>query len=588
MSKRIVKNTYFVKVPVSFNAQSLANNQNITPKKKLRLTDDLNVFVGIIIEKMFRKDLLKADDSDGYITLHSTVLGEIFGSHTNVSEVTKLLIKEGVIEKNNSFIIGVISQGYRLTNKYLTVELKKEKITDRTLVRHHYDRKKEIDKKQQNLQKDLEHLIPWITHTELKLDINQVNNFLEWWRYKILKEIDLLKTPQGVKISKSKKNKLKVQLATKIFAHKNSIQDIIENPFTPIRDETGYRLHTFVTNLKSIYRNFLTFKGEELVSIDMMSSQPYLFRRLIDPDFWKKTKSKKVNIGSLVPTIDISDTKPIRNHTTLMSTNIPQTHTSMGFTKTHYNNIIWENDFYSSLMKIIHMDYFDNPTVLKEFKTRERTKNRTMLMIFNKNQVHGWNSFRIPFKEHFPEETKLMNLLHFPFVVSEEKTVKTILPLILQRFESKLILELITKEIYEIDKNIFLLTVHDNIITTKKNEALVKSIMEKVLTTQIGVKPGLKVEHLNLEEAKRIFQKTIDRDLKKMQKTRKRKNSKYTIGKQKIKVPEEIFTKDEVSRILSQVSKPLIYQNPIIEGIGTLFSTRYTNPDQDFEGFYEQ
>lgn len=53
-----------------------------------------------------------------------------------------------------------------------------------------------------------------------------------------------------------------------------------------IVDNTAGRLHSNLTGLKSEFRNFLSFKGENLVGIDIKNCQPFLLQRILEIDFW--------------------------------------------------------------------------------------------------------------------------------------------------------------------------------------------------------------------------------------------------------------------------------------------------------------
>ena len=49
-----------------------------------------------------------------------------------------------------------------------------------------------------------------------------------------------------------------------------------EGIFNPKIDTTAGRLHSTLTQLKSDLRQFITYDGHPLVSIDIVNSQPYL------------------------------------------------------------------------------------------------------------------------------------------------------------------------------------------------------------------------------------------------------------------------------------------------------------------------
>ena len=72
----------------------------------------------------------------------------------------------------------------------------------------------------------------------------------------------------------------------------------------------------------------------------------------------------------------------------------------------------------------------------------------------------------------------------------------TYLPIILQRIESYLLLDVICKKISERDSGILTFTIHDSIITTKGNESIVEEIILHEIESWTGYKPRLELEDL--------------------------------------------------------------------------------------------
>jgi hypothetical protein len=70
------------------------------------------------------------------------------------------------------------------------------------------------------------------------------------------------------------------------------------------------------------------------------------------------------------------------------------------------------------------------------------------------------------------------------------------LPIMLQRLESFLVLDVVCKEISRLKPHIPLLTIHDNIITTKGNEALVKEVMQQLILKWTGYLPKVETKDL--------------------------------------------------------------------------------------------
>ncbi len=110
-------------------------------------------------------------------------------------------------------------------------------------------------------------------------------------------------------------------------------------------------------------------------------------------------------------------------------------------------------------------------------------------ILFTGNQFIGQEEAKPKklFRELFPTVYDL-----FAHIKSKDKKL---LPLILQRIESYLVLEVICKRIAKEQPSIPLFTVHDSIATTVGNEKIVRDIMLEELTRYIGLEPSLKYDY---------------------------------------------------------------------------------------------
>lgn len=72
---------------------------------------------------------------------------------------------------------------------------------------------------------------------------------------------------------------------------------VAEHDYRYTVDDTGNRLHTNLTNLPAEVRNFITYAGRPLVSIDIRNSQPYMSLALFERKFWQS------NLDSDYPTL---------------------------------------------------------------------------------------------------------------------------------------------------------------------------------------------------------------------------------------------------------------------------------------------
>lgn len=68
-----------------------------------------------------------------------------------------------------------------------------------------------------------------------------------------------------------------------------AIDRIQRKDFHFLLDDKGGRFHSNLTNLKSELRNYLSWKGHKLVSLDIKNSQPLLSLMFLDPKWYQKS-----------------------------------------------------------------------------------------------------------------------------------------------------------------------------------------------------------------------------------------------------------------------------------------------------------
>jgi hypothetical protein len=131
------------------------------------------------------------------------------------------------------------------------------------------------------------------------------------------------------------------------------------------------------------------------------------------------------------------------------------------------------------------------PIYQERFDKKEKVKKEVLRILYLDPAENG-DVFHLPcqtFEWHFPEVYRLFELI---------KSIEhSYFPIMLQRLESFLVLNVICKEISRSHPHIPLFTIHDNIITTKGNEGLVKAVMEQQIAKWTGYTP--KVDSKDLE-----------------------------------------------------------------------------------------
>ena len=250
-----------------------------------------------------------------------------------------------------------------------------------------------------------------------------------------------------------------------------------------------HRFFNPISNLKRELRNFLTYKGETLVDIDISNSQPFMSLALFNPEFWcNKSDSKKEQLyfKNILPSIYkylINNETIINNiNSFIMLSNSSINQYSIEFDR--FKNLVLAGEFYDYIIR-----HFE-PHFPKRFNTRQRTKVEVLIMLFSDPLKHDTPGYEpcLLFKKHFPMIYKLFT--------SIQSLGNNFLSTILQRIESFLIIDVVCKQISLLHPHIFYVTIHDNIITNKKNEAIIKEIMRSEIQKWIGFIPPIDSKYL--------------------------------------------------------------------------------------------
>jgi hypothetical protein len=237
------------------------------------------------------------------------------------------------------------------------------------------------------------------------------------------------------------------------------------------------------------------------VEIDIKNSQPFMSLALLNKSFWKpneKDFGKKFSLKYLLDNIY----KDIKYNTIIMFLKTDETQSCIDIQK--YKNLVLSAKYYE------YNQEFFQPLYPTRFSNRNDTKTETLRIMYS-NPEHHNKPFYKPcqtYKEHFPSVYELFTTIQNAKIITSKKEKRNYLPLILQKIESFLVIDIICKKISELHPQIPLFTVHDSIITTKENEGTVKEIMTSEIENWIGYLPRVEIKDLMpsnvLEEASKL------------------------------------------------------------------------------------
>jgi hypothetical protein len=375
-----------------------------------------------------------------YVPLNAKILKNIIGRYWIVLNE---LIDNGIIESDNKYIIKRNnkrgkSKGFRLTSEYQHKGVVGDFISDNKINESINLYKKEIPKI-----RHLRFLYDNISRTEFD-DVGATRFIKEEYHIALNKA----KSPQKKKEATDRYNALKISID---YLKR---QDIF---FTD--DPTAGRVHNNITNLSKDLRKFLSFEGKNLIGIDIKNAQPLLLNILVE-NYIREQQKEKIKkeftpYGSPIKDLDYKNN---------VLSEIEK-----------YKKLTSDGELYDYLMEL--MDYSDRGKFKKELYSK--------FFYCDLNKPYSLE-FRKVFENNFPTITQIID--------SIKKEDYKQFAIKLQRLESDIMIKKIVKRIHSERKDMFILTIHDSILSTPDNSDYITNIILEEFESNYNLKPSIKIE----------------------------------------------------------------------------------------------
>jgi len=458
--------TIIVLIPSNLNLKEVEKASNVILRKVMK--DKMLVFLDSITKPLKKKTL----SINPHTILKARKLKELYGDC--YKEMINLLILGGIIECNNRYIVGELSKGYRFTEKYRNSLPSVRQVSNSTLVKKFAKNRTSSPSNYPHLNKFTEGLVIDVNgareycyatyKSKMKQYVIDVDNYLEMARQFYNPDIDIPVNP-----------------IFWLYSQLRVVHSIHNKQFRFKVDKTGYRLHTNLTNIKSELRNFITFKGVKLVSIDYSNSQPLLSTLFLKSRYWNPVKHNSIELHYTDITYKEDEVKfindIIRNIKSSTYTMIPT------FKKSS------DIETYVSLCEIGKLyEYLKEKLNLSD-NSRKAVKGAVFQILFTDNRFIGQVKAepKRAFKRLFPDVYDVLSLI--------KKGESRLLPILLQRVESEIILNRVAKRI-EIERpDLPIFTIHDSVVSTLGNELYIQCIMMEEMEKAIGLSPHMKIEY---------------------------------------------------------------------------------------------
>ena len=407
-------------------------------------------------------------DHNGYVPFKAEILQK---KRRNYRDHLDYLVANKVLDELPFYEVDRKCKRFRIAEKFLSDKLTEINLTDSILIKH-LTRENGID---------------FATTIEYK-------NLYKWFNDRLKIDADAAIKYCYAQLQKEKHENY-YQAYCSAYRKILKIKMIENRNFWFNQDGFGNRLHTNMTNLDKDLKQFITYNGESLVSIDIKNSQPYMSLKILIDEF---PELKHTNLHLTPPTYQ-QTTPPISIMLVNRSQNI-DLQDVIRYGTLVVNGTLYEymeakireafGDVYFTKAYIFDMDKLE--PVKNDLTPRDRVKKVMFQVFFSANETT--TKEKELFRQLFPTVTRVFEKRkdnkHVIFADRYKRLAKE-----LQKIESSAMLDKIVWELSTERPQIPLYTIHDSIVTTIGNEDFVRDIMQKLLNGEIGFEPTLSIEY---------------------------------------------------------------------------------------------
>ena len=369
-----------------------------------------------LLYKIIEGHIFNKINKKEYIPLKREYLIQII-SKRKCTKIINCLKNSGCIEIDGYYIKGKKSYGYKLGPAYAKVKHKQIRLHDEKLIQ----RIKQFRTKKE---------------TEVKLDV-----------YKHLQ-----KNLQSISIDHQAA--LRTISQNDLSNWETSI-NMLNNKNWFFRTDDYGRVHTNITNLPTIVRQFLRHNNEKLTEIDITNSQPF-FLGIISLNYYTYNKYC-INLNTL-------PSPPLPNEGTFPKDLVK------------YIRLIREGSFYEYLVENSNL-----------YCSRKKLKQSIFTnLLFGKNRFMKSSPVCNLFQDKFPSV--------YNVILDIKQRDFTQLSKCLTRAESSFIINRFIRTCMNKHPDVFVTTIHDCVLTTQTNRELIKNLLLQEFK-DINLVPKLKIKN---------------------------------------------------------------------------------------------
>lgn len=410
---------------------------------------------------------------DGFVPIHTPRLRNHIKDYKFYIDY---LVNTGVLVCDRQYIIGEKSMWYKWTDLYMD----KEFHPIESEIGNYEDPKPDNTKDRKNYP----HLFYWYDQHKLQINPQAYNYAGTICRLKM--QDDSHKSWDWNRDKNCPKNP-----NTQYLAALRNINLISAQEYEPNIDKTVYRLHSVLTYIQKDLRNFITYDGQSLVSIDIKNCQPYLSSLLLNPRFWQEGAELPLtlynlpaNIRALYQSPELID-RVKKFFKTLDKKEVAE-----------YIRLVSKGTIYEQIKDIANRNLQEGQSPIE----RKDAKTLMFYLLFSGNQGQHDDPMinelkRVFSTELYPKVAELFRIIKRNYPDCEMEKPHSRLSRTLQSIESTIILHRCCLRIWEERKqSVPIFTIHDSMVTTREYQDYVYTVMMDEFTKHIGTAPKLSVE----------------------------------------------------------------------------------------------
>lgn len=460
-------------IPSGINLETILIGNPPAFKRKVKI----DVFYFILDQITKGVWLANIDENKGIIEIHSDKLQSF---NHDYKEYVEYLIANNIIATDNHYIIGSKSKGYYFVNLKPNLEEPLEEIlvTD-TLIKDKLVSQFYWEFITKHETKHYGYLTRWF-NDDLKIDYKPA-----------LKKLDKVfcKARQPKVYSKEEIEEESI----KKFKNLIAINNMHKKSFFCSVDYNIGRFHSNLSTLNKKLRPFITYKGKNLVNIDVRNSQPLLSTAILKKEFWTREHSG-MNIYRFPSALNLLSGSPVDSYAVksfsldhleeldVVFRDAETVIMSVTFLLEKYSDSFSEwiiaaksGKFYEKVFKKIHPG---------ETFRKDEVKVAMLKFFFSENKHTSKDKKLI--MDAFPEVTRVFERL--------KQMDHVTLSHILQRLESTLMIEFVSRRIAADKPDLPFFTIHDSIATFEEEVEYVTSVIEEAFDSLLGIRVELGVE----------------------------------------------------------------------------------------------